>query len=448
MNITSLGFKQPIDTEGYDLAIVNFNTTLLNSLLTNHQSQLDAGQQHKLTLANGYALRDVADCNVETTTGIYAIVSGSANKPGDVGILQVYRKDVNSIFQFSYTTNGNQVHTRASSNGGTSWTSWVQLVTSAQLAAKLDIASYTAADILAKLKTVDGAGSGVDADLLDGIEAAGFSLVNHTHTLDGLSDVIITSPVAGHINRFNGTNWVNGTLADAGIAALGHGHSIADITGLQTAIDGKQATITGAATTITGSNLTASKALVSDANGKVAAAAVTAAELARLIGVTGDIQTQLNAKQATVTGGATTILSSDLAVSKALVSDANGKVAAAAVSAAELAYLIGVTSGIQSQLNAKQATITGGATSIVSANLTASKALVSDASGKVAGSAVSAVELAYLVGVTSGIQAQIDGKLATAGTAADSSKIGGATIYKQTAQPVGVDGDIWFKPAA
>lgn len=33
--------------------------------------------------------------------------------------------------------------------------------------------SYTAADILAKLKTVDGAGSGLDADLLDGIHANG-----------------------------------------------------------------------------------------------------------------------------------------------------------------------------------------------------------------------------------------------------------------------------------
>ena len=34
--------------------------------------------------------------------------------------------------------------------------------------------SYTAADILAKLKTVDGSGSGLDADLLDGIQSSGF----------------------------------------------------------------------------------------------------------------------------------------------------------------------------------------------------------------------------------------------------------------------------------
>lgn len=64
----------------------------------------------------------------------------------------------------------------------------------------------------------------------------------------------------------------------------------------QTALDGKQATVTGAATTITGSNLTANRALVSNANGKVAASAVTSTELGYLDGVTSAIQTQLNGK--------------------------------------------------------------------------------------------------------------------------------------------------------
>lgn len=40
------------------------------------------------------------------------------------------------------------------------------------LNAKLDASAYTAADVLAKLKTVDGAGSGLDADLLDGQDSA------------------------------------------------------------------------------------------------------------------------------------------------------------------------------------------------------------------------------------------------------------------------------------
>ena len=62
------------------------------------------------------------------------------------------------------------------------------------------------------------------------------------------------------------------------------------------ALSTKQDTITGAATTITSSNLTASRALVSDGSGKVATNAVTSTELGYLSGVTSAIQTQLNAK--------------------------------------------------------------------------------------------------------------------------------------------------------
>jgi hypothetical protein len=39
---------------------------------------------------------------------------------------------------------------------------------------KLDSASYTAADVLTKIKTVDGSGSGLDADLLDGVNSSSF----------------------------------------------------------------------------------------------------------------------------------------------------------------------------------------------------------------------------------------------------------------------------------
>lgn len=42
-----------------------------------------------------------------------------------------------------------------------------------------DLTGYTAADVLAKLITVDGAGSGLDADLLDGISSAGFAIAAH-----------------------------------------------------------------------------------------------------------------------------------------------------------------------------------------------------------------------------------------------------------------------------
>jgi len=59
-----------------------------------------------------------------------------------------------------------------------------------------------------------------------------------------------------------------------------------------------------------------------------------------------------------------------------------------------------------------QASITGGASSVVTANLTASRALVSDGSGKIAASATTTTtEIGYLAGVTSAIQTQLNSKL-------------------------------------
>ena len=73
-------------------------------------------------------------------------------------------------------------------------------------------------------------------------------------------------------------------------------------TKLKVLLGDKQDTITGAATTITKNNLTASRALYSDANGKVAASAVTSTELGYLDGVTSNVQTQLNGKAASSHG--------------------------------------------------------------------------------------------------------------------------------------------------
>lgn len=68
---------------------------------------------------------------------------------------------------------------------------------------------------------------------------------------------------------------------------------------------------------------------------------------------------------------------------------------------------------ITSLQQSKQDNITGGASSITSVNLGANKALVSNASGKVATSNVTSTELSYLSGVTSNIQEQIDAKVPT-----------------------------------
>lgn len=114
---------------------------------------------------------------------------------------------------------------------------------------------------------------------------------------------------------------------------------------------------------------------------------------------------------------------------------------------AELNYVDGVTSNIQTQLNGKQATISGGASTITSSNLTTSRALISNSSGKVAVSTVTSTELGYLDGVTSSIQTQLDGKAASSHTHnyAGSTSAGGpanTALALNTARTISLSGDV------
>lgn len=49
-------------------------------------------------------------------------------------------------------------------------------------------ADQTASEILTAISTVDGSGSGLDADLLDGQHATAFAAASHTHTLSEITD--------------------------------------------------------------------------------------------------------------------------------------------------------------------------------------------------------------------------------------------------------------------
>ena len=100
-------------------------------------------------------------------------------------------------------------------------------------------------------------------------------------------------------------------------------------------------------------NLTASRALYSNGSGDVTVSDVTSTELGRLDGVTSDIQTQLDAKQATITGSATTIDTESLTASRAIISNASQKIAVSDVTNTELGYLDGVTSAVQTQIDTK-----------------------------------------------------------------------------------------------
>jgi hypothetical protein len=62
---------------------------------------------------------------------------------------------------------------------------------------------------------------------------------------------------------------------------------------------------------------------------------------------------------ASITGGASTIATSNLTASRALNSDASGKVVVSTITSTELGYLTGVTSSVQTQLNSKQVGLNG-----------------------------------------------------------------------------------------
>ena len=77
----------------------------------------------------------------------------------------------------------------------------------------------------------------------------------------------------------------------------------------------------------------------------------------------GEVSAYLATKQDTIEGAASSVVDSDLTANRVVVSNGTGKIAASNVTSAELGYLSGVTSNIQSQLAGKaefySATITG-----------------------------------------------------------------------------------------
>lgn len=65
------------------------------------------------------------------------------------------------------------------------------------IALKLDSSAYTAADVLAKLLTVDGSGSSLDADTLDGSHASAFAASSHTHSYAATNHTHSYLPTSG-----------------------------------------------------------------------------------------------------------------------------------------------------------------------------------------------------------------------------------------------------------
>ena len=99
-----------------------------------------------------------------------------------------------------------------------------------EVGTKLDAATYTAADVLTKLLTVDGSGSGIDADLLDGRNSSTSNTVNtvvHRDSSGNFSAGTITATLVGNVTgdltgNVTGTVTGNATNVD-GIIAINNG---------------------------------------------------------------------------------------------------------------------------------------------------------------------------------------------------------------------------------
>jgi len=234
-----------------------------------------------------------------------------------------------------------------------------------------------------------------------------------------ITQIKAQAPVQSVAGR-TGDVTIAATDIDANVSNTEFGYLNGVTSAIQTQIDGKQATL------VSGTNIKTvnSTSLLGSGDITISASAAWGGITGTLSSQT-DLQTALDGKvdeNAAITGATKTKITydakglvtagADLAAGDLPTGIDAAKIADGTVSNAEFQYIGGLTSDAQTQINAKQATITGAATTITSSDLTASKALVSDGSGKVAVSSVTSTELGYVSGVTSAIQTQVDGKLA------------------------------------
>ena len=145
-----------------------------------------------------------------------------------------------------------------------------------QLTGKLDSTSYTAADVLAKLLTVDGSGSGLDADKLDGLTSATANTVSTIVARDasgnfsaGTITASLTGNVTGNVTgNLTGNVTGNATNVSGVVAVVNGGTGVSDVASIKTLLSlGTMSTQAASAVAITGGTITGLSAALPIASG-------------------------------------------------------------------------------------------------------------------------------------------------------------------------------------
>ena len=213
----------PTFTGTLTYATLNDGTTALTSTVaelnytdgvtSNIQTQLDGKQASGSYLTGNQTITLSGDVSGSGTTAITVTVADDSHNHTISNVDGLQAALDGKQASGSYLT-GNQTITLSGDASGSGTTAITVTVADdshnhiisnvdglqTALDAKLASSSYTAADILTKIKTVDGAGSGLDADLLDGISSASFLRSDTADSFSGAITGTGSISISGNIN--------------------------------------------------------------------------------------------------------------------------------------------------------------------------------------------------------------------------------------------------------
>ena len=177
------------------------------AITTAYQAADSALNSEKVSKTSAQAL--AADGNVLTASGnILTLKRGDGTT--DTVDLSLYLDDTNAAVIQSGVVDGTGIATFTRDDNTTFTVDLSLLLDDTNLPRIISAGWNTSNGVLTLTRNDETA---ITVDLDDR-----YSLGSHNHTLDSLSNTTITSNTAGEILKWNGSAWINNTLAEAGIA--------------------------------------------------------------------------------------------------------------------------------------------------------------------------------------------------------------------------------------